>query len=255
MERTHYCGTLRRTHIGLQATVCGWVLTCRDMGGVIFVDVRDREGVVQTVFDQAVADPASFALAERLKNQSVVQITGEVRLSYVHLFEPYSFDDGQEAKYSCVLLIPKSDKATVAKLKAAYEAAVEKGKATKWKGKVPKGLAIPLRDGDDDPTYEGEEFEGHWILRASSRNKPGVVERHDPHVAIEDSTRVYSGCYARVSLNMFPYDAAGNKGVSAGLNNVQFLRDGESLGGRSRAADDFALADDEGEDFDELLGF
>ena len=83
-----------------------------------------------------------------------------------------------------------------------------------------------------------------------------MVERHDPHVAIEDSTRVYSGCYARVSLNMFPYDAAGNKGVSAGLNNVQFLRDGESLGGRSRAADDFdALDDDEGEDFDELLGF
>ena len=189
-------------------------------------------------------------------NDPTKVITGEVRLSYVHLFEPYSFDDGQEAKYSCVLLIPKSDKATVAKLKAAYEAAVEKGKATKWKGKVPKGRAIPLRDGDDDPTYEGEEFEGHWILRASSRNKPGVVERHDPHVAIEDSTRVYSGCYARVSLNMFPYDAAGNKGVSAGLNNVQFLRDGESLGGRSRAADDFdALDDDEGEDFDELLGF
>lgn len=60
MERTHYCGTLRRTHIGLQATVCGWVLTCRDMGGVIFVDVRDREGVVQTVFDQAVADPGQL---------------------------------------------------------------------------------------------------------------------------------------------------------------------------------------------------
>ena len=69
MERTHYCGTLRRTHIGLQATVCGWVLTCRDMGGVIFVDVRDREGVVQTVFDQAVADPASFALAAKLNHE------------------------------------------------------------------------------------------------------------------------------------------------------------------------------------------
>lgn len=88
MERTHYCGTLRRTHIGLQATVCGWVLTCRDMGGVIFVDVRDREGVVQTVFDQAVADPASFALAERLKNQSVVQITGEVRLRDESTYNP-----------------------------------------------------------------------------------------------------------------------------------------------------------------------
>lgn len=181
-------------------------------------------------------------------------ITGEVRLSYVHLFEPYSFDGDQEAKYSCVLLIPKSDEATVAKLKAAYKAAVEQGKATKWKGKVPKGVAIPLRDGDDDPTYEGEEFEGHWILRASSRSKPGVVDRN-PRIAIEDPTRVYSGCYARVSLNLFPYDTAGNRGVSAGLNNVQFLRDGESLGGRSRAEDDFDALDDEGEgDFDDLLG-
>ncbi|MEG0901405.1 MAG: OB-fold nucleic acid binding domain-containing protein, partial [Clostridia bacterium] len=80
MERTQYCGTFRRTHIGQQATVCGWVLTRRDMGGIIFVDVRDREGTLQTVFDLRQADAESFAAAERLKNQSVVQITGEIRL-------------------------------------------------------------------------------------------------------------------------------------------------------------------------------
>lgn len=80
MERTHYCGTLRRAHIGQTATVCGWVLTCRDMGGVVFVDVRDREGTLQTVFDLRRVDAESFALAERLKNQSVVKITGEIRL-------------------------------------------------------------------------------------------------------------------------------------------------------------------------------
>ncbi len=80
MERTVYCGALRRVHIGQTAVICGWVLACRDMGGVIFVDVRDREGVVQTVFDLAVADADSFAAAERLKNQSVVRIAGEVRL-------------------------------------------------------------------------------------------------------------------------------------------------------------------------------
>ena len=79
MYRTDYCGSLRREHIGRQAVVCGWVLTRRDMGGVIFVDVRDREGTLQTVFDLSSADAESFATAERLRNQSVVRVTGEVR--------------------------------------------------------------------------------------------------------------------------------------------------------------------------------
>ncbi|MCI6378442.1 MAG: aspartate--tRNA ligase [Clostridiales bacterium] len=88
MERTHYCGALRREHIGQTATVCGWALTCRDMGGVIFVDVRDREGTLQTVFDLAQVDAQSFAAAERLKNQSVVKITGEIRLRDESTYNP-----------------------------------------------------------------------------------------------------------------------------------------------------------------------
>ncbi|NLO85774.1 MAG: aspartate--tRNA ligase [Clostridiales bacterium] len=80
MERTDYCGSLRRLHIGQTATICGWVTTSRDMGGIIFVDVRDREGTLQTVFDLATVEADSFAAAERLRNQSVVQITGEIRL-------------------------------------------------------------------------------------------------------------------------------------------------------------------------------
>ena len=80
MYRTQYCGSLRREHIGQQAVVFGWVLTRRDMGGVIFVDVHDREGTLQTVFDLSLVDAESFAAVERLRNQSVVRITGEVRL-------------------------------------------------------------------------------------------------------------------------------------------------------------------------------
>jgi aspartyl-tRNA synthetase len=79
MFRTEYCGRLRKEHIGRQATVCGWVLTRRDMGGVIFVDVHDREGTLQTVLDKSIADGDSFALAERLHNQTVVQISGVIR--------------------------------------------------------------------------------------------------------------------------------------------------------------------------------
>jgi hypothetical protein len=65
---------------------------------------------------------------------------------------------------------------------------------------------------------------------------------------IIDSTEVYSGCYAKVSINAFPYSVSGNKGVSFGLNHVQKLRDGDFLGGRSKAEDDF---DDEGDDEDD----
>ena len=79
MYRTEYCGRFRREHIGQSATVCGWVLTRRDMGGIIFVDVHDREGTLQTVLDKSMVDLESFALAERLHNQTVVQITGVIR--------------------------------------------------------------------------------------------------------------------------------------------------------------------------------
>jgi len=88
MYRTEYCGNLRREHIGQTAVVCGWVLTRRDMGGVIFVDVHDREGTLQTVFDISSADADSFAAAERLRNQSVVRVTGLVRLRDESTYNP-----------------------------------------------------------------------------------------------------------------------------------------------------------------------
>ncbi len=88
MFKSHDCGALRRMHIGQEATICGWALTRRDMGGIIFVDVRDREGTLQTVFDLAIATGDSFAAAEKLKNQSCVRITGKVRLRDESTYNP-----------------------------------------------------------------------------------------------------------------------------------------------------------------------
>lgn len=188
------------------------------------------------------------------KDNSTKVITGEVRLGYVHLFEPYAYEAGQEPKYSCMILIPKSDKKTLAKIKAAHEAAIEQGIRTKWHGKKPKNLGFTLRDGDEDqPGDGGEEFDGCYWMNVTCKTRPGVVGRDlEP---ITDEGAVYSGCYARVSINLFPYSASGNNGVSAGLNNVQFVRDGEPLGGRSRAEDDFDAYEVEGDDdLDDLLG-
>lgn len=172
-------------------------------------------------------------------------LTGEVRLSYVHVFEPYSQDGDDDRKYSCVILIPKSDKATLRKINDAIEAATEAGRNTKFDGKVPHNLATTLRDGDEDADLErNPEYEGHMFMSISSKTKPGIVDRNVDDII--DSTEVYSGCYARVSMNAFAYNYKGKKGISFGLNHIQKLRDGDFLGGRSRASDDFdALDDDE----------
>ena len=179
------------------------------------------------------------------KKTDLKVVTGKVRLSYVHLFEPHSNDPDKEKTYSCVLLIPKSDKETYKKLRKAQQQALENG-AAKFGGKIPKNWKDTIHDGDEDADLEtNPEYKGHWYMSVSARAAypPAVVDRQLN--AIVDSTEVYSGCYARVSLVPFAFNTQGNKGVSFGLRNVQKLADGEPLGGRSRAEDDFDELDDE----------
>lgn len=174
-------------------------------------------------------------------------VTGKVRLSYVHLFEPYAANPDQPEKYSCVILIPKSDKATLKKIKAAQDAAAEAGKAKTFNGKIPANLKTTLHDGDEEGDLErNPEYEGHMFMSVSSKTRPGIVDRSTN--AILDSSEVYSGCFARVSINAFAYNTQGNRGISFGLNHVQKLADGDFLGGRSKAEDDFEPLDDEDDD-------
>lgn len=185
-----------------------------------------------------------------IDNNSTKVITGKVRLSYVHVFEPQQDDQGND-KYSTAILIPKTDKDTLRKIKAAVDAAVELGKS-KWNGKIPPNLKKPLRDGDEERSDE-EAYAGHYFLNATSKNKPGIAkpigkgaDGKTKFQEITDTTEVYSGCYAKVSINFYPFDAKGNRGVAAGLNNIVKVQDGDFLGGRASVQDDFA-----DEDFDE----
>jgi len=75
--RSHYCGDLNRRHIGEEVRLCGWVHRRRDHGGLIFVDLRDREGLVQVVFDPD--RPEMFRLAEQIRSEYVLQVRGRVR--------------------------------------------------------------------------------------------------------------------------------------------------------------------------------
>ncbi len=176
-------------------------------------------------------------------------VTSEVRLSYAQLFEPKAVEEGGEKKYSVAILFPKKDKALLTKLEAAIEAAKVVGKDKRWGGKIPKNLKTPIRDGDEKEEVD-EAYAGHYYINCTSTTKPGVVDKNlDP---VLDKDEVYSGCYGRVSINFFPFDVSGNKGIAAGLNNVQKLRDGERLSGRDSAETDFAEALEGAED-DDLL--
>lgn len=182
-------------------------------------------------------------MAEAKKTDAASVITGEVRLSYVNLLSPRpAEEEGEKAKYGCTLLVPKSDKATIAKINKAIEAAKEVGKS-KWGGKIPKTMKITFRDGDEEKDLDdAPEYEGHMFMSVTSNNKPGIVDRQVNPLTDEDE--VYSGMYARVSIKAAPFDYNGTKGITFYLNHVQKMRDGENLTGRTKAEDVFDVLDD-----------
>ena len=175
------------------------------------------------------------------KNNTKVVTGINTRFSYFHGWEPVSINGGAE-KYSVSVLIPKDDTETLAAVNRAIDAAIEEGIA-KFGGKKPNKTAIklPLRDGDVE--REDEAYKNHWFINANSTTAPQIVDRTVKPIL--DRNEVYSGCYGRVSLNFFAFNSNGNRGVAAGLGNIQKIRDGEPLGGRTNAADDFTTFDDE----------
>lgn len=186
-----------------------------------------------------------------VKTPNVTNVTtGKVRFSFVNIFTPKAFKEGDDPKYSLTIIIPKTDTATVAKLKAAVEAAKNKGLAEKFGGKMPAIFdqnfgGTTVRDADNDKNNDGElivsqhpEAKGCYIMHVASKNQPGIIDENKE--AVLDPKKVYSGCYGRVNITFFPYNSNGKKGISAGLNHVQFLEDGEPLGSTVRIEDAFA---------------
>ena len=181
-------------------------------------------------------------------NETCVRL-GEVRFSYAHVFEPRESDNGGPAKYSVVLLIPKDDRDTLELIKSAIAAAEEKGKTSKWGGKIPAKRNSPLRDGDEEE--KGPEFEGMYFFNCSSKQKPGVRVLEDGRIVEAlDTEDFYSGCWGAATVNFFPYDSNGNKGVGVGLNNVIKTRDDERLSGGASAESDFADMGEVGNELD-----
>ena len=174
-------------------------------------------------------------------------ITGvKTRWSYANVWQAKSINGGAP-KYSVSLIIPKSDTKTVTAVKNAIQAAYDEGQS-KLKGNsksVPALTAIktPLRDGDAERP-DDEAYKDCYFINANSATAPGIVDAaRNP---IIEHSEVYSGVYGRASINFYAFNSNGNRGIACGLNNLQKISDGDPLGGKTRAEDDFA---DEDEDF------
>lgn len=171
-------------------------------------------------------------------------LTGEVRLSYVNLVAPRANnnDPAADPKYSVTLLIPKQDTATYNNILSSIEAAAADAQGKLWNGVRPPVMPVPIHDGDgvrENGTPYGEECKGCWVITASTKNKPQVVHQSDINTELAPQD-IYSGMYARVTINFFGYAQRGKKGVGCGLGNVMKTRDGDALAGGASAAADFA---------------
>lgn len=159
-------------------------------------------------------------------------ILGPVRLGYVHLMEPWAPQGDNNPKYMATPLIPKDEAKTIKAIKQAIETAKQKGIVDKWSGKEPKKLGMPLKDGDEK---DDEVFAGHYYLNAKSKSRPQVVDRNN--APIVDDEDVYSGMWALVAVNFWPYDMGANRGVGVSIENVKKVKDDERFGGGRRSAE------------------
>lgn len=190
---------------------------------------------------------------------SKVLVTPVARGSYLQVFTPKAFDNdsGGKAKYSVTLIFDEEAQKTpeFKTLVSAVQACIR----DKWGDKRPQNLRSPFRKGEEK---DSEGFgPGKVFINASTEQKPNVVSsRRGPDGALAQLTSpsdLVSGDYIRCSVRPFAYDQKGNRGVAFGLNNVQFVKKGQPLGGRTRADDDFADTVDTGandSDLDDLLG-
>jgi hypothetical protein len=182
------------------------------------------------------------------KTTSPTKVVIPCRMSFANIWEPRSIN-GSDEKYSVSCIIPKSDKATLEKIHKAVEAAKEDAKGKKWGGKIPANLKLPLRDGDIDRP-DDENYANCMFINATSKDAPQIVDRKVQPIL--DPMECGSGDYCNVSVNFYGFSASGNRGVAAGLGNVQLVKHGERLSGKATAASDFEEI--EGEDDDAVFG-
>lgn len=175
-------------------------------------------------------------------------LTPTFRAVFPNLFKARRNDLNDKDEFSVVALFKKGEDLTALK-KAAENAIVEKWGADKKKW--PKNLKTPFRLQDEKEKVDedsGEKYmpagyeKGAVFMNLKSQFAPQIIDgkRQD----IIDESEIYSGVYLRASVRAFAYEMKGNAGVSFGLGNVQKVKDGDKLGGRPKAQNEFQAIDD-----------
>lgn len=182
-------------------------------------------------------------MTNQTQPQTTNMTTGRVRGSYVSIFRPRmnTLSVPPREEYSMTLLIPKTDTATINKVREKIKIAISK----KWGDKPPTGLKLPLKDGDADRPDDAA-YKGMFYLRVSAKEQPTILDQQ--RAPCLDPKAFVSGDYCFAALNAFAYETRQNnvvisKGVSFGLNHVMIAGKGEPLTGRQSADDAFADVD------------
>lgn len=178
-------------------------------------------------------------------------VTPIFRASYPNLFKPKLNELNGKEEYSVMALFPKG--ADLSPLKKLAQEALEE-KWGKDKSKYPTNLRSPFRDQKelmkDGKMRPGTE-DGAIFINLKAKQKPQVVDQNVQPIL--DQAEFYPGVFAKASVTAYAYDNKGNRGVAFGLGNIQKVKDGEPLSGRSRAQDDFAPIEATGTDSAEGL--
>lgn len=173
-----------------------------------------------------------------------IYYTPVCRIVYPFLAEPKPIDAEIHAgKYTCMVLIPKDENP-----EKAINAAIKEAADEFFKGKLPPGAKLPLKDGDEKLDDNGDVvpmYEGHWYINLSSNRQPTMIGPLKQALDAGSIKSIKGGDYARVKIAFVGYNSAGNKGVGAYMNAIQFIRAGDPLGGTGGDLSGFDAVEDE----------
>ena len=185
------------------------------------------------------------------KNFNAKVGTNPVRLSYCNFDKPRAAAAGAKEKYSCVLLIPKKDKGGYQKVLEACQEVFDNNPGI-FKGYKLNSIC-PIHDGDGESPKGKEyppEYKGFWVLNASNERRPKyeIKESGAVREAVDPGEEIYSGCWARVGISIYPFSVDANTGLGVSLDLVRKVKDDEPFAGTVSAADYFGDDDDDLDD-------